>query len=127
MTRAKTPGSLSTRTATVWRSIVSLSGTCRASHENHALFGYRLFRFVGRAEQHLVMRRTRGDHREAVLRLIDDDVEDDGARFRDHLQDCVVEVVRPLDPPSRRAEPVGELDEIGQRRGVAFGIAPAMQ
>src|SRR5437763_2017764 len=107
MTRAKTPGSLSTRTATVWRSIVSLSGKCRASHENHALFGYRLLRLVGRAEQHLVMRRARGDHREAVLRLIDNDIEDDRARLCDHLQDCVVEFFRPLDPPSGRAERVG--------------------
>src|SRR5947207_5738641 len=112
MTRPNTPGSLPTRTATVWRSIVSLSGNGRASHENHALFGYRLFRLVGRAEQHLVMRRARGDHRETVLRLVDDNVEDDRARLLDHLQDRVIEFVRPLDPPSRRAERVGELDEI---------------
>src|ERR1051325_4521118 len=122
MTRANTPGSLSTRTATVWRSIVSLSGNGRASHDNHALFGYRLLCLVGRAEQHLVMRRTRRDHREAVLRLVDDDIEDDRARLFDHLQDRVIELVRPLDAPPRRAECVGELDEIGQCRGVAFGI-----
>src|SRR5947208_15668464 len=95
MTRAKTPGSLSTRTATVWRSIVSLSGKCRASHENHALFGYRLLRLVGRPEQHPVMRRARGGHREAVLRLVADDVEDDGGRLLGHLRDRGIALVRP--------------------------------
>src|ERR1051326_5341279 len=107
MTRANTPGSLSTRTATVWRSIVSLSGNGRASHQDHALFGYRLFRLVGRAEQHLVMRRARRDHREAVLRLVDDDIEDDRARFLDHLQDRAVALVRPLDASPGRAARAG--------------------
>src|ERR1043166_10293502 len=107
MTRANTPGSLSTRTATVWRSIVSLSGNGRASHQNHALFGYRLFRLVGRAEQHLVMRGARGDHREAVLRLVDDDVEDNRAWFLDHLQDWVIGLFRPADPRPAPADRAG--------------------
>src|SRR5947207_15796500 len=98
MTRAKTPGSLSTRTATVWRSIVSLSGKCRASHENHALFGYRLSRLVGRAEQHRVLRGGRGGPRGAALRLVDHARADDGARPVDHVQARVIEFVRPLDP-----------------------------
>src|SRR5215472_15899095 len=125
MTRASTPGSLSTSTAIVWRSIVSLSGNGRASDEDHALFGYRLFRLVGRAEQHLVMRRARRDHREAVLRLVDHDIEDDSARLLEHLLDRVIQFVRPLDAQTLRAEGIGELDEIRQRRRVALGIAAA--
>src|SRR6266446_6441921 len=104
ITRARTPGSLSTRTAMVCRSIVSLLAKRRASDEHHALFRDRLFRLVGGAEQHLVMGGARGDHREAVLRLVDDDVEDHRLGRIDHLGDRVIDLVRPLDPPADRAE-----------------------
>src|SRR6266849_7467330 len=124
MTRASTPGSLSTRTATVccsmaavtnfgarfapsplagegWGGGVVQRAPCvdrmgaerypppcpppqggrglaeldeASSHQHHALFRDRVARLVGGAEQHLVMRRPGGDHREDVLELIDADI-----------------------------------------------------
>src|SRR5712671_2122309 len=125
MTRASTPGSLSTSTALVCRSMSS--ATSRASNENHALFRDRALRLVLGAEQHLVVGGARGDHREAVLGLIDRDIEDDGARRLDHLADRVVKVGRILDAQPERAKGLGELDEIRQGGSVALGIAAAMQ
>ena len=81
------------------------------------------------AEQHLVMRRARGDHREAVLRLVDRDIE---RSPRPAIVEHLARSRRRARPGSRRAQPdgaerLGQLDEIGQRRGVALGIAAAMQ
>src|SRR5436190_22658373 len=105
MTRASTPGSLSTRTATVCCSIVAVTNfgarfncrgralpgpggaeprpyeyignTAATSHQHHALFrDGTTARLVGGAEQHLVMRGPRRDHREAVLELVDADIGD---------------------------------------------------
>src|SRR3954454_1703821 len=108
MTRASTPGSLSTSTAIVWRSVTS---TLRASDQHHAFFRDRPLGFVLGAEQHLVMGGAGRDHREAVLDLIDDDIEHHCARRVDHPAYRAVEFVGPLDPPSDRAERIGQLDE----------------
>src|SRR6267378_728133 len=107
MTRARTPGSLSTRTAMACR---SRSATPDVSNQNHALLRDRLPGLVFGAEEHLVVRRTGRDHREAVLRLIDYDVENHGTVDRQHLADRRVEVSRALDPQPDRAERLGELD-----------------
>src|ERR1044071_10227385 len=105
MTRASTPGSLSTSTAIVWRAVWSLTGS--ASDQNHPLLGHRLLRLVLGAEQHLVVRRARRDHREAVLGLVDHDVEDHGPRRLDHLADRVVDLVPPLAPAAPPPRTVG--------------------
>src|SRR3954454_23468105 len=101
MTRASTPGSLSTSTAIVCRSTAS---TARASHQHHAFFRDRPLGLVLGAEQHLVVGGAGGDHREAVLGLIDNHVEHDGARRLNHPVYRIVEFVGPLDPPSDRTE-----------------------
>src|SRR5260370_41335179 len=125
MTRASTPGSLSTRTAIVWRSVASVISGPRAfrppaartaelqsrpSHEHHALLRDRALRLVLGAEQHLVMGCARGDHREAVLGLIDGDVEDHLARRLDHLADRAIDLLGPLDAEPDRAKRLRELD-----------------
>src|SRR5262249_18841684 len=84
MTRASTPGSLSTRTAMAYRTRSASPGV---SNENHALLRDRLLGLVLGAEQHLVVGGTGGDHREAILRRIDCDVEDHRAVGRQHLAD----------------------------------------
>src|SRR5689334_15231754 len=105
MTRASTPGSLSTITAIVCRFARSKAASprrdvsrprspyplCRSRgrgldplprgpraglYEDHALFGRLRVGAVLRAQQHLVMPGAGGDHREAVLLLIDGDVDD---------------------------------------------------
>src|SRR3954454_13214127 len=119
MTRASTPGSLSTSTAIVWRSVTS---TLRASDQHHAFFRDRPFGLVLGAEQHLVMGGAGRDHREAVFDLIDDDIENHGARRADHPAYGIVEFVGPLDAPSDRAERVGQFDEIGQSLAIGFRI-----
>src|SRR5919201_699842 len=99
MTRARTPGSLSTRTAMVCRSTGGVIGRCpggaTASHQHHAVLGDRLFPPLLGAEQHLV---------DEVVAL-------GGLR-------------RPQPPP---AEPLGELYEIRQRRRVALRVTAAVQ
>src|SRR5205085_6445776 len=102
MTRARTPGSLSTSTAIVCRSI----SVTRASDEHHAFFGDRFLGLVLGPEQHLVMCRTRRDHRKAILGRVDRDVEDERAVGVQHLADRVVELRWILDPPPDRAEGV---------------------
>src|SRR3954465_10558446 len=123
MTRASTPGSLSTSTAIVCRSTAS---TARALDQHHAFFRDRLCSLVLGTEQHLVMGGAGGDHREAVLDLIDDDIKHDSARRIDHPAYRIVHFVGPLNPPSDRAERIGQLDEIGQGLAVGLRIAPAM-
>src|SRR5271168_1474326 len=121
MTRASTPGSLSTSTAIVCRSI----SVTYASDEHHAFLGDRFFGLILGSEQHLVMGRTGGDHRKAILGWVDRDVEDECAVGVEHLADRIVELRRILDPPPDRAEGVCELDEIGKRSGVALRITAA--
>src|SRR6516165_1760254 len=105
MTRASTPGSLSTRTAIACR---SSSATPGVSNENHALLRDRLLGLVLGPEKHLVVGGTRGDHREAILRRVDRDVEDNGAINRQHLADRRVDLVRPLDPHPDRTKGFGQ-------------------
>src|SRR5215469_18086278 len=124
MTRASTPGSLSTRTAMACR---SKSATLVNSDENHALLGDRLLGFVLGAEQHLVVGRTGRDHWETVLGLIDRDIEDHCTVDRQHLLDSSVELCRALGPQSDCAEGFGQLDKIGKGRRIALGISAAMQ
>ena len=69
-------------------------------HQHHAFFRDRAFRLVLGAEQHLAMGGARGDHREAVLGLVDHDIEDECARRLDHLADRVVEIGGVGDPPA---------------------------
>src|SRR6266403_5643195 len=114
MTRASTPGSLSTSTAIVCRSI----SVTYASDEHHAFLGDRFFGLVLGPEQHLVMGCTRRDHRKAILGRIDRDVEDECAVGFQHLADCIVELRRILDTPPDSTERVGQLDEIGKRGSV---------
>src|SRR6516162_2908537 len=109
MTRASTPGSLSTRTAMACR---SKSATLVYSDENHALLGNRLLDFVFGAEQHLVVGSTGRDHRETVLGLIDRDIEDHRTVDREHLLNNSVELRRALGPQSDRAKGFGQLDKI---------------
>src|SRR5437660_11658304 len=108
MTRASTPGSLSTSTAIVCRSIP----VTYASDKHHAFLGDRFFGLVLGPEQHLVMGCARGDHRKAILGRVDRDVENECALGVQHLADRIVELRRILDPASGRAEGVGKLDEI---------------
>src|SRR3984885_3555530 len=76
---------------------------------------------------HFVMRLPRGNHREAVLFLIDEAVEDDGPGRFDHLHDRRVELrwIRTAYPMG--AIGLGQLDEVGQRIGVALRIAPPVE
>src|SRR6266436_2194833 len=124
MTRARTPGSLSTRTAMACR---SRSATPGISNEHHALLRYRLPGLVLGAEEHLVVRRAGRDHREAVLRLIDYDVENHGTVDRQHLADRRVEISRALDPQPDRTKRLRQFDEVGKGSGVALGVATAVQ
>src|SRR6185312_3174070 len=127
------PGSLSTSTAMVCfsmalKALLRCGRKWACSDEDHALFRYRPARLlVLGAEQHLVMRGARWDHREAVLRLVDRDIDDDRLVHRQHLLDDAVDIVGPARPQAHRAEGVRELDEIRQRGGVALRIAAAMQ
>src|ERR1700736_1767565 len=124
MTRARTRGSLSTRTAMACR---SRSATPGVSNENHALLRYRLLGLVFGAKEHLVVSRTGRDHREAVLRLIDHDIEYHGTIDRQHFPDRRIEISRALDPQPDRAKRLRQLDEVGECGGVALGVAAAMQ
>src|SRR5690348_2966359 len=123
MTRASTPGSLSTNTAIVCRSI-SATGT---SDEHHAFFRDRLFGLVFGPEQHFIVGGTRRDHREAIFRRVDGDVEDERAVGLQHLTDRIVELARVLDPAADSPECLRQFDEVGERRRVALGITAAMQ
>src|SRR6516162_4303336 len=96
-----------------WR---SKSATLVNSDENHALLRDRLLGFVLGAEQHLVMGRTGGDHRETVLGLIDCYIEDHRTVDRQHLLDYSIELRRALGPQSDCAKGFGELDKIGKGR-----------
>src|SRR6516165_11200794 len=109
MTRASTPGSLSTRTAIACR---SSSATPGGSNENHALLRDRLLGLVLGPEQHLVVGGTGGDHREAILGRVDRDVENYGAVNREHLADRRVDFSRALHPQPDRTEGFRQLDEI---------------
>src|SRR5712691_6338525 len=95
------PGSLSTRTAMACRSSSATSGV---SNQNHALLRDLLLGLVLGAEQHLVVRRTGRDHREAVFRLIDHNIENHGAVDRQHLADRLIELIRALDPQPDRTK-----------------------
>src|SRR4029077_5712667 len=119
MTRARTPGSLSTRTAIACR---SRSATPGVSNENHALLRDLLLGLVLGAEQHLVVSGTGRDHRETVLRLIDHDIENHGTNDRQHLADRRIELIRALDPQPDRAKRLRELDEVRKSGGIALGI-----
>ena len=78
-------------------------------------------------EQHLVVRRARGDHREAILQLVDHRRRRCTAPVdRQHLLDDAIDVVGLVRAQAHRAERLGELDEIRQRRGVALAVAAAM-
>src|SRR5258708_10904448 len=123
MTRASTPGSLSTSTAMACRSI----SVTRASDEHHAFFRDGLRGLVLRPEQHLVMGRARRDHRKAILGRVDRDVADECAIGVQHLTDRIVELRRLLDPPPDRAEGLRQLHEIWKRRGKALPITDAVQ
>src|ERR1700689_4648820 len=125
MTRASTPGSLSTSTAMVCFSTVSLMVTAcpGRSDEHHALFGNRAGSLLVRGpQQHLIMRRARGDHREAVFRRIDRDIGDDRLVGGQHLLDDAIDVAWLLGAQPYGAEGFSQFDEIGQRRGVAFAV-----
>ena len=79
------------------------------------------------AEDHLVMRSTRRDHREAVLVLVDHDLAHHRTGMADHLADAVVELAEILDPHPARVKTFSEHHEIRQRLAVAFGIARSVQ
>ena len=102
ITRARTPGSLSTRTDIMCRSITLVSFMMRSlrqpvgpgrSDQHHSFLGHRLFRLVFRAEQHIIMRRARRDHREAVLFLGDTDISNHRPGRIQHLGDHIVKLV----------------------------------
>src|SRR5215813_13886488 len=100
MTRASTPGSLSTRTDKVCCSIGSAFAMTRLEegessrlHHDLAFLGDGVLRIdAGVPEQHLVVRAARRNHREAVFVRVDHAVEDHRARRIDHLTDGVVEL-----------------------------------
>src|ERR671927_220657 len=113
------PGSLSTSTAIVWRSMLLAAPLMAGfparllatSHQHHALFGDRLLRLVLGAEQHLVVRRARGDHREAVLELVDAAIDDHRLVNGEHLLDHVVDLRDLAGAQADRAERLGEPHE----------------
>src|SRR5262245_788214 len=117
------PGSLSTSTATVCRS----TSATRPSDKHHSLLGDRFLGFVLGTQQHFVVSRARRDHRETILLWVYRNIENHGAVDRQHLDHCAVDLGRVLDTPPDRAEGVSELYEIGQRRGIALGVAAAVQ
>src|SRR5947209_18143367 len=73
------------------------------------------------------MRLARWNHREAVLVLVDDAIEDDRTGMLDHLADRLIELARIAAADAVRPVGFGELDEIRQRLRIALGITPAMQ
>ncbi len=101
-----------------------------ASHQHLALFADGVLHFfVGDvfAEQHLVVRLTRGDHREAVGELGYAAIEHHRALVVDHLANGVVEVIGVIAAHASPAVGIGELHEIGERFGVALGETVAVQ
>ena len=58
-------------------------------------------RFMLRPQQHLVMRGTAGDHREAVFRLVHRDIGDHRGRAIQHRVDDVIQLHRPTAPACR--------------------------
>src|SRR5262245_26791897 len=126
ITRASTPGSLSTSTDNVRGSMVSVLSI--GSHHHLAFFGDGVLRVdAGIAEQHLVMRTSRRDHREAVLRRIDDAIENHRLGRVDHLADGVIEVAGPFAADADRMIGLRQLHEIRQGMHVALGITAAVQ
>ena len=91
MTRARTPGSLSTRTDD---GVCCDAASCRAHTSTMPSSDTGLAGAVVGAEQHLVVRRAGRDHREAVLGLVDQHVDDDRLLDVDHLLDHLVELGR---------------------------------
>src|SRR6266581_9017679 len=97
MTRASTPGSLSTVTTMVWDSIsasfwIMFIPTSAGLNHHFAFFG-NLRLLFGIRKNHLVMRRARRDHRIAILVRVDADIEDHWPVHRDHLRDLGIELV----------------------------------
>src|SRR5258708_31051078 len=118
MTRASTPGSLSTVTTMVWDSMcvsfwIMFIPTSPWLNHHFAFFG-NLGLFFGIRKDHLVMRRAGRDHGIAILVRVDADIEEHRPVHREHLLDLAVELVRLLGAYSHRAIGFRELDEIGQ-------------
>src|SRR5260370_31959169 len=127
MTRASTPGSLSTRTERVWRSVAGFFISMASHHHLAFLGGSVLEALRGVAEQHLVMRAAGRDHRKAIFGRIDHAVEDHRAIDREHFSDPGIELVRFCAADADAMIRLGELDKIRQRLGVALRVAPAVQ
>ena len=68
-------------------------------------------------QNHLIMRLARGNHRQAVLRLVDQTIEHDRIRTVDHLQDRLIELGGVRTANAMHAIGLRQLDEIGQRGG----------
>src|SRR5260370_7621980 len=85
MTRASTPGWLSTRTESVWRSVAGFFINMTSHHHLAFLGDCGLEVLRGVAEQHFIMRPAGRDHREAVLGRIDHAVADHRAIDREHF------------------------------------------
>ena len=66
----------------------------RSSDQDHAFFRDRPRRLVFGRQQHLVVCRTRGDHREAVLGLVDTDIDEHRPVDRNHLRDDAIDCGR---------------------------------
>src|SRR5712691_4593970 len=97
MTRASTPGSLSTVTTMVWDSIcvsfwIMFIPTSAWLNHHFAFFGNLAFVF-GIRKDHLVMRGTRRDHGIAILVRVDADIEQHRPIHGDHLRDLGVKLV----------------------------------
>src|SRR5262249_5544106 len=126
MTRASTPGSLSTRTDSVWRSVAGFF-ISMASHHHFALFGDRVLEINrGVAEQHLVMRPAGRDHREAVLRGIDHAIEDHRAIGLEHRADRIIELGGLGAADTDAMVGLGELDEVRPCLRLPIPIAPTL-
>src|SRR5580704_13354680 len=141
MTRANTPDSLSTRTEIVALRIVvsGMSGGSRGTGKTWVagpspaitVRGRRTgsdqyqpfvgdaggFVLVLGAEDHLVVRCTARDHREAVLLGVHPDVGDDRAVGRQHFPNDIVHLLDAIGAQAYRMEAVGQFDEVRQRRG----------
>src|ERR671913_2016139 len=113
MTRASTPGSLSTSTESVWLSTVSFlamndlvmkmsrrtrePAATTGSDQHLAFLGHRVLdALTGIPQDHLIVGTAGRDHGEAVFRRIDHAVEDHRLVDIDHFPDRIVEVTGPL-------------------------------
>src|SRR5271166_879553 len=157
ITRARTPGSLSTSTAIVClsiracgspdgiaepHSILFIAFTFSSDHRSgddraNGLSNHHLAS-VGNlerdvlvrgliAENHAVVSFSRWDHREAIRELRHTAIEDHRLRRLDHLNDEIVEFLGLFRAQAHAVIGFRKLHEIGQRFRIGMRVAPAVQ